>query len=230
MSSLIAKLFLLRMLSTPYPWMVLVVAVAAFTLIMAILAYHRSVVLDMGFFVILTLVTCSILCSIDALDAPTDNPKLDNKSLNVICYTNRGIRISTGRVITPAGCEFLSVANPRHRNPKPAMEEFVGGGKVLLKWSDEMDGYQIFNDKNEDMAAYLVSRGLVRTKFLASEDLRSLEREARANKIGIWERAWKGAPEMYRGPDIFIIGSLSVVLIFLAAVAVVEYWGGLCLK
>ena len=50
MSSLLMKLFWVRLFSTPYPYIGIVVAVAIITIIIGILAYRKSLFLDISFF------------------------------------------------------------------------------------------------------------------------------------------------------------------------------------
>lgn len=136
----------------------------------------------------------------------------DTNQVRVVFVNRKGIHLSTGDTIFPAGVAFVERPFRHYRSMVRAINDIVDNSPVTIEWSEEMNGYTITTASGVDVGRYLVSNGLAKTSSLASDELRVAERLAKYKRDGVWQLEVKARPSAWWYIFPFFDGLMSMLL------------------
>lgn len=223
MGRLIDYITLFTLFRTPYPYIAIIVIFLMVLLALGLFMKIQNGMFGKLFFFGILISCLYTITSLMSWDKPGGGPELDDKEVSVIGCTDKGVRIETGEIITPAGIRIPARIRRYYCDPKPKMREVINNSKVKLEWSQAMEGYRVICSNGEELGEVLVREGLAKADSLASDTIRDLEREAHEQKKGLWAKVRRGG---VRANDTKIEYIADVTIIAMLFVFVlVGLWG-----
>ena len=199
-------------LQTPYPYYgILAILLLIFVFCAIFLKIKNGA---FGIFILLCTIVGLVFgfFLVEPIGTTTPDIQPDNNTHRVAFITKRGIHLTTGDIIVPAGVTFVTKPMRQYRKMLQELRNVINNDPVTLEWSEEMNGYTVKTSSGVDVGLHMVSKGLATTSSLASDELRNAERAAKHDLCGVWQIEARGTPSVTWYIFPFLEGLASILL------------------